>query len=310
MAEPKQLMGIVVPLMTPLTEGESIDNASLAGLVEHAIRGGVHGVFVMGTSGEFARMDEEQWRTAVNIVVATAGKRVPVYAGVSAPGARLAAGRAETAQELGADVLVATPPYYFPVSQREIEIFYRYLAAAVDLPLMLYDIPSTTHVSIEAETVLRLSEVEGIVGIKDSSGNWDHLQQLLQHLGKRDEFRIFVGEEAIMKRGLLAGAHGGVPASANLVPRLFSLLYQATKAGNLTEADTIEREFRGLDAYLKSLSDTPTSWLSVKKAALQVMGICHGRMSAPQQPLAEGTLTRIREAMERRGLLPAPLSTD
>jgi len=155
MVDITDLKGIVVPIITPLTEDERVDEKGLRKLIGHVLGGGVHGIFVMGTSGEFARLDLSEWKAAVEVAINEVRRRVPVYVGISDAGYRLVKKKADLAQSMNADVVVATPPYYFPVRQGEIYTFYKELASNISSPLMLYNIPSTTGVSIELETVIK-----------------------------------------------------------------------------------------------------------------------------------------------------------
>jgi 4-hydroxy-tetrahydrodipicolinate synthase len=258
----------------------------------------------MGTSGEFARLDLGEWKAAVEVTIDEVRRKVPIYVGISDAGCRLVSKKADLAQSMNADVLVATPPYYFPVKQGEIYTFYKEIASNTSSPLMLYNIPSTTGVSIELETLIKLSKIKGIVGIKDSSGDIEALRKILSHFRGNDDFRVFVGEESIMMPGIREGSHGGVPSLGNVAPKLLVDLYEAAKGGLVEKAKKLEGAIFDINGVLNRCTDSWLAWLIGRKAALEIMGICRGKATAPSSALPEEALKKIEDKLREHGLIP------
>ena len=297
------LKGIVVPIMTPLTAEERVDEIGLRRLINHILSGGVHGIFVMGTSGEFARLGLSEWETAIGVTVDEVSRRVPVYVGIADAGANLVKNKAYLAHAMHADVLVATPPYYFPVTQEEVYLFYKEVAAEIALPLVLYNIPSTTGVSIDLSTLIRLSDVDGIFGVKDSSGDLEALRNTLAHFNRNEDFRIFVGEETIILPGISEGAHGGVPSLGNVTPRLFVDLYESATEGRGEEAKRLEEIVFDLNNVLNRCSDSWLAPLIGRKTALKIMEICSSRVTAPSSPLPDEIVKKIEDKLREKNFI-------
>ncbi|MGQ9630536.1 MAG: dihydrodipicolinate synthase family protein [bacterium] len=294
--------GIVVPLLTPMNETGNVDVDGMRKLVRYVLAGGVHGLFVMGTTGEFPRLSVGERIKAVRTVIEEAKGKVPVYVGVSDTGTQKVLEHIRIAEELGADVLVATPPFYFPPTQEEIELFYKQIASETDLSILIYDIPSTTGVHVDADTVEELSEVEGIVGIKDSSGDPESLNALLTRFRGREDFKVFVGEENLMGEGLLRGAQGAVPSTGNIAPSLFVRLYEAARAGREDEVWRHQDEISDLHE-IDRCSNSRLSFVAGRKVALNLMGICKMWVSQPFSPLGEEAFENIRRILEKHNLL-------
>src|SRR5947209_4497720 len=178
--------GIFTPLITPIGDGEAPDLESLAQLVRFQIDNGVHGLWAMGTSAEFASFDVDERAAAIATVVQTAGGRVPVIANVSDASTRMAIRHAERAAQAGANAIAATPPYYYPHSQDELLTHYRAIHAAVDLPLYVYNIPQTVRVKVELPTALTLAGEGTVAGIKDSQNDLEYFRQLCLFTRQRE----------------------------------------------------------------------------------------------------------------------------
>jgi Dihydrodipicolinate synthase/N-acetylneuraminate lyase len=290
-------------LVTPLGAGEKLDEPALARVVDHVIEGGVDAIFSMGTTGEFARFTAGERAHIAEATVQAAKGRVPVLVGASDAGTRLVVENARLAEEAGADAIVVSLPYYFPVKDgREIVDFYARVAAATRLPLVLYNIPATCGAAIDIESFKAIIALEGIVGIKDSSGSMDCLRAFLAAAaasGKKP-FPVYVGEERIAAEGLAAGASGLVPSLANAFPKLFADLYAAASSGDSAKASSLAKRIAGMNA----LNLYSGSWLSAvawRKVALAMMGICGEGMTAPYVPVDEATRASIARIVAERG---------
>lgn len=233
--------GIFTPLVTPITRTGAPDFDSFERLVRFQLEGGVHGLWVMGTSAEFAAFSPDERAGAVAAVVETVAGRVPVIANVSDAGTRLAIQHAQLAAEAGADAIAATPPYYYPHGQDELLAHYRAIHDAVDLPLYIYNIPQTVRVRVDLASARWLAE-EGIVaGIKDSQNDLEWFRQLVQFVRDRDiPFVAFAGTRYLIDAAVLAGADGAIPSIANAVPDLCVAVYERAATGHFAASDRLE----------------------------------------------------------------------
>ena len=226
------LHGIVPPLITPLLDHATLDHDGVDRLVEHLIAGGVHGLFVLGTTGEGPSLSPAVQRQMITRTVQQAARRVPVIVAVTHSSLSEAISLAEFAADNGAQAVVSSTPYYFDISQSELQNYITQLANSISLPLVLYNIPQRTRVKFEISTLSRLLEIENIIGMKDSSGDLEYLDQLLRISGNKDGFSILVGQEPILRIAYEMGAHGAVCGSANVFPAVFVKMYEAFRNGD------------------------------------------------------------------------------
>ena len=228
--------GIFCPMLTPLNRHERIDQASLNRLIDFLIDGGVHGIWVMGTTGEFPLLLETERARAVALTVDHVAGRVPVIANVGDSSTTLALRHARHAVEAGADALACTPPHYFLHSMDEVMTHYRALKLAFpEQPLFIYNIPQTVKVRITLEATLQLAREGTASGIKDSQNDlqwFRSLASVIRQEGRESEFRLFLGTRTLIDLGILAGAHGAIPANANVVPRACAMAYESAVAGD------------------------------------------------------------------------------
>ncbi|WJH33830.1 dihydrodipicolinate synthase family protein [Paenibacillus sp. CC-CFT747] len=208
--------GIIPAMVTPFTEDGSLNEPAVRQLIEHLLKAGVHGIFVLGTNGEFFSMTEEEKVELVRIAADAIGGRVPLYAGAGTITTAGTARLARKLEEAGADALSVITPYFVPVTQAEMKRHYEAVAASVENPILLYNIPSRTGVTLEVETVAALAVLPNVVGIKDSSGNFEYVLQLIHRTGP--SFAVMAGTDSLILPTLLAGGTGAVAASANAAP--------------------------------------------------------------------------------------------
>ncbi len=241
--------GIFTPLVTPLTEDESLDLASLTRLVRFQLEYGVHGLWAMGTTAEFAAFDEDERAVAIETTVQAADGAVPVIANVSDASTRLTLRHARRAVEAGADAIAATPPYYFPHSQDEVLAHYRALRDAVSAPIYIYNIPQTVRVRVELGTAKILAEEGTTAGIKDSQNDLEYLRQLALFVSQRAlPFTVFAGTRFLIDAAVLCGAAGAIPSAANAFPDLCVAVYEAASAGNYATSARIEARIIEIEA--------------------------------------------------------------
>jgi len=227
----KKYNGVVVPMVTPLNNDLSIDLDAVATLVNHLIDGGCH-PFVLGTTGESSSISFESKVALVKKTVEVAKGKATVYAGISGNCFQESLDQAKVYTELGVDALVAHVPYYYPLSQKHILNYFQQLASAVSLPLIVYNMPMTTNMSIDLETADELSKHPNIVGYKESERGEERMEKAIGLWKDRADFSYLLGWAAKSYEGMLLGADGLVPSTGNLTPQLYSTIYQSVLAGN------------------------------------------------------------------------------
>jgi 4-hydroxy-tetrahydrodipicolinate synthase len=269
--------GIFCPMLTPLKPDETIDEASLRRLIDFLIKGGVHGIWVMGTTGEFPLLLEAQRARAVALTVEHVAGRVPVIANVGDSSTALALRQARHAADAGADALACTPPHYYQHSMDEVIVHYRALKEAFpESPLFIYNIPQTVKVRMTLEATLQLAREGTASGIKDSQNDLQWFRTLASAIQKEhleSQFRLFLGTRTLIDVGIVAGAHGAIPANSNVVPRACVLAYECAVAGDwagarsaqalATRFDDLAEVARGGSANaatLSSLKHVLRSW--------------------------------------------------
>ncbi len=274
--------GVVPPLVTLLTPDEEIDQQGTRKLIEHVISGGVHGIFLLGTTGEGMRIRDKECQRAIEIAIGQTNGRATVLVNCSDFGTRRALERIRIAERLGADAAVVTISYYLPgFSQEEMARHYKQLAAESKIPLFIYNLPQGNRSAIELDTVDQLSEVENIAGIKDSSQNEEPLKKLIQRFKDRDDFRVFVGTEVLMVKCLLSGAHGCVPSIGNVRPDLCVKLYEAIQNRDLNKVKILEEDMMDTRARVYTRGPSWLSYISGIKAALSRSGISGQTITEP-----------------------------
>lgn len=275
----RRLEGIMPALATPLDDEERVDAAGMRRLVRRVLDAGVHGVVVLGTAGELAPLAGREKRRAIEIVVTEVAGQVPVIAGTGEPGTRRALKMTRRAARLGADAAMVVPPYYSPLNADAVAAHYRILAEQAGLPIVLYNIPGCTKVTLEADLVAELAEVEGIAGIKDSSGNLGYLQTVVERC-QTEQFRVVTGSDALLFATLAVGGSGAISPGTNVVPQWFVGLWDAVQAGRREEAWALQRQIMALSVIYRY-----GGFHAGLKAALAALGICRPTVAAPMQPL-------------------------
>ncbi|HYU17517.1 MAG TPA: dihydrodipicolinate synthase family protein [Chloroflexota bacterium] len=270
-----RLFGIIPPTVTALNADESLDREGMARVVEYQIQGGVDALFMLGSNGEGPCLRDAVRRQAVEVAVEAARGRVPVIAGVIQPSAARVIEDMRLLAETGLQAYVSAPPYYFPgYNADDLVGYYRRLADASDLPILIYNIPQTTKVSVKAEVVLRLAEDPRIVGIKDSSGDWPEVQQIVFER-PRPDFIVLQGNQQLSAVSLMIGADGLIPGFANAHPRLLADMYAAIVRGDYAEGLRCQAQ---LDTFLRVRGRAA---LHGTKLLLAHLGICQDHVTAP-----------------------------
>lgn len=290
-------------MVTPLSQDRRLDMVGLERLVTHILDGGVHGLFLLGTTGEATDLEYGLRRELVERTCALVAGRVPVLVGITDTVFDESVRMAAFARDSGASALVAAPPYYFAAGQPELLSYYRKLADALPLPLFLYNMPSQVKVSISVPTLLELAQHPNIVGLKDSSGNIGYFNACRYAMRERPDFSILMGPEEAMGEAVLMGASGGVAGGANIFPRLFVDLYNAAYAKDVDRVRALQERVMKASSLLYGVGHHNSSFVKGVKCALSLMGICGDALAEPREPFNAADRERIRGSLVALGAL-------
>jgi 4-hydroxy-tetrahydrodipicolinate synthase len=297
------LEGIVPPLVTPLTRRDDLDVSGLERLIEHVLAGGVHGLFILGTSGEAPSLSYRLRRDLITRVCQQVRGRLPVLVGITDTALVEAVALARHAADAGAQALVTSAPYYFPAGQPELIDFVHQLLPELPLPLYLYNMPQMTKVQFEPDTVRQLAQLDGIIGIKDSSGDLEYFRQLVAVARERPDWRLFVGPEHLLVDVLRMGGHGGVNGGAQIDPALLAGLYEAVRRGNPARVQELQQRLRRL-GEIYAVGRHASTVIKGMKCALSLMGLCSDEMAAPFSRFGPQERERVRAVLAELNLLP------
>ncbi len=300
-----QLHGIIPPVITPLNDDGTFDAPSARRLYKFHIDAGVNGLFLFGSSGEGPHLSAADQETAVKTAVEVSNGRVPVLAGLMEAGTDRCITAGLRWKELGADVVVVAPPFYFPASQADVETHFRSIRSAVGLPVMAYDIPQTTKIKIELETMLSLAADGTVVGVKDSSPFMVQFRRLL--LKRPTNFSVLTGAELLIDMVLHAGANGSVPGLSNVAPELFVKLYSQFQAGEFKAVrQTQESIVRLFDVFADPATGQVNASYAIRsmKSAMKLRGVIDScRTLAPIPPVSDEQLKHVESSLREAGLL-------
>jgi len=267
------LEGIIVPLVTPLRDYNILDKDSLASLLEHVISGGVHGIFILGTTGEGPSLSYRIRREVIRITCDLVNGKIPVLAGISDTSVEESLNLACFARDAGVDAVVIAPPYYFPADQAEILEYFSHIAPRLPLPFYIYNMPSHTKVQLEVETVDKMMTLPGCLGLKDSSGDMAYFRKLQDIFVAKNELSLFMGPEELLADALLAGCQGGVNGGANMFPQLYVELYESTRKQKPEKVIELHREIIQISKMIYTVGSYQSSYLKGLKCALACEGI-------------------------------------
>lgn len=305
---PANFGGIVPPVCTPLTEDYEIDVPSLRKLIAFLLEGGVHGLFMLGSTSEAMLLTDRQRATVLRTAVEEAKGRVPILGGVVDTSTARCLEHAQEAKEIGVDALVLTAPFYITPSQSEILDHFRTIRQAVDLPIVAYDIPSAVHIKLDRKVVVQLAKEGVIAGIKDSSGDDGNFRGLLLETRDIANFAVFTGSELIVDLALQMGANGSVPGIANVDPAGYVKIYDAFRAGDLAtaraEQERLYRLFGIVYAGLPGKMSFTASALGAFKTALMLRGVIATNVPGrPLTRLGDEEVEKVRVGLVEAGLL-------
>ncbi len=294
----RPLTGIIPPLVTPLLNSTTLDVEGLERLVNHIVAGGVHGLFVLGTTGEAQSLSYALRRQMIELTCKYAKGRVPVLVGITDTSIEESVSLSKVAAQNGAVAVVSAQPYYYASAQPELIYFYERLAEKLPLPLFLYNMPSHTKVNFDPATVRELANHKNIIGLKDSSANGTYFQKLCYALRDVKDFTLLVGPEEMMAETVLLGGHGGVNGGANIFPQLYVDLYKAAVARDFEKIIPLHQKVMQISSLLYSVGKYGSSYLKGVKCALSLKGICSDVMAEPFESFKATERERIRQALE------------
>jgi 4-hydroxy-tetrahydrodipicolinate synthase len=303
--QPAQLHGIFVPMLTPLTADERVDEAPMRRLVDFLIGAGVHGIWAMGTTGEFAALPEAERARGVEATVDQVAHRVPVIANVGDSSTGLALRHARHAVAAGADALALTPPHYYPHSMDEMLIHFRAVKEAFpDLPLLVYNIPQTVKVKMSLATTLQLAREGTVQGIKDSQNDLRWFRLLVQAIradGLEDQFRLFLGTRILIDAAFVIGAHGAIPATSNVTPAACAEAWEASIRGDFplaARAQEVVIHYEDLADIARGGSPDAASYSSMK-LTLREWGILDdARLTRPLRSFADDEVLELKRRLQ------------
>jgi len=290
------LKGIIPPLVTPLLENGELDLHGLNNVIEHVLAGGVHGLFLLGTTGEGTSLSHKLRKQLIAETCYIVNKRVPVLACITDTSFEESLELAHYAAKSAVDALVIAAPYYLPISQIEMQDYLKALSPLLPLPFLLYNMPSCTKLNLSMETV-STARALGAIGIKDSSGNMEYMNQLLDNFGNDSSFSIITGSELFLPETLLNGGHGTVAGGANIFPRVFVDYYEASVTNDLAKIALLRKIIVQIDDTIYSVGENISKYIKGIKSSLSVLDLCNDFTAPPVQPFNAAQKTKIQTYM-------------
>jgi 4-hydroxy-tetrahydrodipicolinate synthase len=283
------IKGIIPAMLTPLTKEQTVNVKGIRQLTHHLINSGVHGLFTLGTNGEFHLFSDEEKMTIAQTIIDEVNGRVPVIVGTGGNSTAEVIELSKKMEEIGASALSVITPYFISPTQEELAVHFEKIAENTSLSVLLYNIPARTGVNLDAETVARLAKVPNIVGIKDSSGNFENIEQYIQ-VTKEDDFSVFAGTDSLILKTLMAGGVGAVAATANMLPDIVVSIYNSWLEGNVEEAQKAQEKLQPLrDTFKYGTLPAPL------KKAVELYGIPVGPPKLPVSELSGDALEKVKE---------------
>ena len=295
-----KLSGLIPPMVTPLDAKRRLDKKGTKNMVNHLLKGGVDGIFLLGTTGEGPHLSYAIREELVKTVCRLVKGRVPVLVGITETDLDDAVAFAAKCKSYGAAAVVAAPPYYFKLTQAECVAWFTEMADRLTLPLVVYDMPAHTDTVIEPATIAKLAAHPNIIAMKDSSSIialFNKFRIALEPFA--DKFSLFMGPDEAMGEAVLLGADGGVCTGANLWPVQFKAMYLAAKAGDVETVRCLQR-FTTMSSYLLyGLGQGQIGFLKGVKCALAEMGLIQNVLAAPFTPFSGRERAQVKAALKK-----------
>jgi 4-hydroxy-tetrahydrodipicolinate synthase len=293
-----KLRGIIPPVVTPFTAEQELDLPGLRRHIDLMLARGVHGIFVLGTTGEFYALDDGEKQKVVADAIAHVGSRSPVFVGTGAETTREVIRLTRMAEKEGAAGVSVITPYFIKPNQNELFDHFRRVAESTKLPVVLYNNPGTcAGLSIEPDTVAKLAEVPNIIGIKDSSGDLQNTIEIIRAT-PREKFSVLNGRDTLILAALQAGVQGAIPASCNIAPELCVGIYESFVKGDLEAA----RQFQSRLHPVRMAMSLGTGNSAVKES-MAILGRSAGPMRSPVAAFGEAQKAKLKAILEKSGLM-------
>ena len=296
------LRGIIPPMVTPLLGRDELDVPGLERLVDHLLNARVHGIFILGTTGEAPSLSHRLRYELIERVCELAAGSVVILVGITDTSFTESVNTAEKAAQCGADAVVMAPPYYFPADQPELLEYVRHLVPEIDLPLFLYNMPYAKP-AFDPETVRIAAGIDGIVGLKDSSADRAYFQKVREAVRDFEDFSLLMGPERLLAEAIMLGAHGGVCGAANVVPKLYMSLYEAASNRDMRTLEELNRRAMAINERIYGVGQFRSSYLKGIKCSLACMGICSDFMAEPFHRFRDVERDVIRGHLRELGLM-------
>src|SRR5215469_5525879 len=304
MTLPRPIRGIIPPVLTPLSDRDTLDAAAFDRLLEDLITGGSSALFILGSTGEAPGLSYRLRREVIDRACAHAAQRVPILVGITDTSFVESLRAAEYAAKAGVSALVLSPPFYYTLSQSAFLGYLERIVPLLPLPLYLYNMPSFTKIVISPETVKVAAGMPNVYGLKDSSGDRAYFRACKKAASARPDFALLGGVEEILAELVGEGADGGVCGGANLFPRLYVQLYEAAVRGDRQQVESLQEIVMTVAGSIYTVGESGSSYLRGLKTAMSLLGIGNGFMAEPYEPLAADEREQLERALsELRTLL-------
>ena len=290
------ITGSIVALVTPMNSNLEVDWDSLERLVEWHIEQGSNSLVAVGTTGESATLSVEEHSGVIRAMVGIANGRIPIIAGTGANCTREAIELTQTAKRAGADACLLVTPYYNKPSQEGLYLHYKTIAEAVDIDQILYNVPGRTACDMQAETAIKLSHIDNIVGIKEATGDLQRAAEIIK--ATDDQFAVYSGDDHSARELILLGGQGDISVTANVAPKLMSEMCAAALAGDAEKALSIDKKLLPLhDAMFIESNPIPVKW------AVSQLGLIGGALRLPMTQLTDANQVKVKQAMQDLSLI-------
>lgn len=285
-------------MITPLLNPNTLDLIGLKKTITQMISSGIHGLFILGTTGEAPNLSHRLRKELIGETQKIVANRIPLFVGITDTSMEETIELAHFAKENAADALVVAPPFYAPISQAELLEWLALLIPQLPLPVMLYNMPSHTKITIQVSTVQAMAKYEKVIGVKDSSGDIAYFNALLKEI-KRPDFCFFTGPEILLADTLRNGGDGGVSGGANLYPQLFVAQYQAVVQGNTIAIAHYQKIMKAIHEELYNINDNSSGFLRSLKAAMSIKKLCQNVLLPPYFPFTNQEMEKAKKAVEK-----------
>jgi len=291
------LRGIIPPVVTPLLDDNELDEKGTENLINHILEGGVHGIFLLGTTGEATSLRYKVREKFVKLACRLVNKKVPVLVGITDTSFDGSVEMAHVCKDAGADMVVVAPPYYFPISQQEMRCYLDDLVPCLPLPFLLYNMPSHTKLHMSVKTVEHAKAL-GALGVKDSSGDMQYLLSLIDTFRDSPDFSIITGTEIFIPETILQGGHGAIAGGANMFPRLFVDYYQAAVEKDWVKIDFLRRIVLKIYNTIYNVGTFTSRYTVGTKCALAALEICSDYVAHPLRQFSYADRNTIENYVE------------